>query len=240
MLLYLFDFTGAWARPFEEHGWNVLQYDIKHGNDVNDFSAAWLLENVLQGFMVDAVVASPPCTDFAASGARHWKAKDADGRTAASVALVYQTLRTIDYLRPDFWAIENPIGRIARLVPQLGKARCVFDPCDFAGWTGLSGADRARLDEMRARSPGARFTAEEIELVKRTNAYTKRTALWGRCRCPTPCRVAPVRTSAQGSWLQGLGGAGERTKEERSVTPSGFARAFFAANHAAPPWEEHV
>jgi hypothetical protein len=47
--------------------------------------------------------------------------------------------------------------------------------------------------------------------------------------------VEPVRTSRQGSWLQALGGAGERTKEARSVTPDGFARAFYFANHDAPP-----
>jgi hypothetical protein len=110
-----------------------LQVDLKHGDDVGDFSAEWLLENVCQGFVVDGVVASPPCTDLTNSGARHWAAKDADGRTAASVHLVYQTLRTIDFLKPNFWALENPIGRIAKLVPELGKPRCVFDPCDFAG-----------------------------------------------------------------------------------------------------------
>ena len=236
-LLSLFDFTGEWARPFEKGGWNVLQVDIKHGDDVRDFSARWLVENVLEGFVVDGVVAAPPCTDFARSGARHWAAKDADGRTALSVHLVYQTLRTIDFLRPDFWALENPIGRIARLVPELGEPRCVWDPCDFAGWTGLSRADRARLDVLRARPPGSRFTTEEVELVKRTNAYTKRTALWGRCRCPTPRRVEPVRTSAQGSWLQQLGGSGERSKAERSVTPAGFAQAFFAANQDAAAYE---
>jgi hypothetical protein len=237
-VLSLFDFTGAWARPFEDAGWNVLQVDIKHGDDVREFSARWLIENVCQGFLVDGVVASPPCTDFARSGARHWAEKDADGRTAASVHLVYQTLRTIDFLRPDFWAIENPIGRIGRLVPELGTPRCIFDPCDFAGWTDLSPEDRRRLDVLRARPRGSAFTAEEIALVKRTNAYTKRTALWGCFRCPAPRRVEPVRTSMQGSWLQHLGGAGERTKEERSVTPEGFARAFYLANHDAPPCNE--
>jgi hypothetical protein len=232
-LLSLFDFTGAWARPFEQAGWNVLQVDIKHGDDVRDFSARWLVENVCQGFVVDGVVASPPCTDFARSGAAHWAAKDADGRTAASVHLVYQVLRTVDFLRPDFWALENPIGRIARLVPELGTPTCVFDPCDFAGWTEASRKEWRQLDALRARHTGSAFTAQEVALVKRTNAYTKRTALWGCFRCPTFRRVEPVRTSKQGSWLQQLGGAGERTKEARSVTPAGFARAFYAANHDA-------
>jgi hypothetical protein len=238
-LLSLFDFTGEWARPFEENGWNVIQVDIKHGDDVRDFSARWLLENVLQGFLIDGVIAAPPCTDFSRSGAQHWAAKDTDGRTAASVQLVYQTLRTIDFLRPDFWALENPIGRIARLVPDLGAPHCAWDPCDFAGWTTPSTDDMDRLDALRARPSGSRFAAEDVELVKRTNAYTKRTLLWGRFQTPAPRRVEPVRTSAQGSWLQQLGGSSERTKELRSITPAGFAAAFFAANRDAVPRDDY-
>ena len=237
-LLSLFDFSGAWAEPFERGGWNVIQIDIKHGDDIRDFSATWLFEHILQGFVVDGVVASPPCTDFARSGATHWREKDHDGRTAESVHLVYQTLRTIDALRPDFWAIENPVGRIANLVPELGKPRCSFDPCDYAGWNPLTPADLARLRALRARAPGSYFSPDEVTFVRETNAYTKRTMLWGRFTCPEQRRVEPVKTTVQGSWLQALGGKSARTKELRSLTPMGFARAFYEANKDALSLEE--
>lgn len=62
------------------------------------------------------------------------------------------------------------------------------------------------------------------------DAYTKKTCLWGEFEIPARTPVEPVRVSAQGSWLMRLGGKSERTKELRSATPLGFARAFFEAN----------
>jgi hypothetical protein len=60
--------------------------------------------------------------------------------------------------------------------------------------------------------------------------YTKKTCLWGSFTIPKKTPVEPVRANAQGSWVQSLGGKSERTKTLRSVTPAGFARAFFEAN----------
>lgn len=231
-VLSMFDYTGNWARSFELLGWNVVQVDIKHGEDIGKWSARSVLQDILQAFpTIDGVLAAPPCTAFAVSGARWWAAKDADGRTAAAVHLVRQALRTIDLLQPDFWALENPIGRIATLVPELGAPALSFDPCDFAGWT-TSPTDRAELAEIRRRG---RCSRSEQVLVQQTGAYTKRTLLWGRFQTPRRNRVEPVRCTTQGSWLQGLGGSGgEDTKTERSVTPEGFALAFAAAQAGLP------
>lgn len=60
--------------------------------------------------------------------------------------------------------------------------------------------------------------------------YTKKTGLWGRFNLPEPDPVEPVRVCSQGSWLMKLGGKSEKTKRLRSVTPAGFAEAFFRAN----------
>lgn len=60
--------------------------------------------------------------------------------------------------------------------------------------------------------------------------YTKKTCLWGRFHEPRKTPVAPERVCSQGSWVQKLGGKSERTKRLRSITPPGFARAFFEAN----------
>lgn len=60
--------------------------------------------------------------------------------------------------------------------------------------------------------------------------YTKKTCLWGKFNLPVKNPVKPVRVCSQGSWIQCLGGSSERTKELRSITPAGFANAFFKAN----------
>ena len=90
---------------------------------------------------------------------------------------------------------ENPVGRLPRLVPELGKPRMYFNPCDYG------------------------------------DPYTKKTGLWGDFNTNLPKNpVEPERVCKQGSWVQKLGGKSERTKELRSMTPPGFAQAFFEAN----------
>ena len=58
--------------------------------------------------------------------------------------------------------------------------------------------------------------------------YTKRTALWGEFN--TDLATSPVEpTEGSKMWAQ-YGGKSMRTKNARSATPLGFARAFFEAN----------
>ena len=57
--------------------------------------------------------------------------------------------------------------------------------------------------------------------------YTKKTALWGNFNPPKQTPVEPT----EGSKLWRMyGGKSERTKTMRSITPPGFANAFFEAN----------
>lgn len=54
----------------------------------------------------DMMIAFPPCTDLAVSGARWFKEKQADGRQQASIDLFMATINApIDKI-----AVENPIG----------------------------------------------------------------------------------------------------------------------------------
>ena len=54
----------------------------------------------------DMIIAFPPCTDLAVSGARHFKAKQLDGRQQRSIEL-FLAFTKADC---DRIAIENPIG----------------------------------------------------------------------------------------------------------------------------------
>lgn len=229
-LLSLFDYSGAWSQPFWDAGWNVIEVDIKHGTDIRDFCCEYIIENYLDGIdTVDGILIAVPCTEFAVSGARHWKAKDRDGRTKAAVHLVRQSLATVDFLMPDFWALENPIGRIAKLCPGVGPPQLYFDPCDYAGWLGLSRAAMARLDRLSRQDPQT-FTGADVAHVRACNAYTKKTVLYGAFNRLEKRRIEPVRCCTQGSWLQRLGGRSEATKAARSMTPAGFSKAFYEAN----------
>ena len=146
VVISLFDLSGEWSLPWEQAGYDVYRFDIQDlmkntlldedGNhrdvnvgDVHEFSTQFFndLFASFDGKHVHAVLAACPCTDFAVSGARHFAAKDSDGRTAKSVALVHQTLATIEHFKPSIWAIENPVGRIEKL-GGLPPWRLSFDP----------------------------------------------------------------------------------------------------------------
>lgn len=199
VVLSLFDKSGAWSRPWEEAGYQVHRFDIQDNpetGDVNkfnvDFFSDWF--GNFDGLDIYAVLAACPCTDFAVSGARHFSAKDSDGRTVASVELVHQTLRVIEYFRPAIWAVENPVGRIEKL-GGLPPWRLSFDPFHLG------------------------------------ETYTKKTLIWGRFNAHLP--IAPVEPIDGSKMHRRYGGNSLATKNARSITPEGFAYAFFMANNAS-------
>lgn len=221
VVVSLCDYSGNWPRPWHDAGYTVLCYDLKHGDDVTTLSAqqvrmaAGRAACEAYGFdplpMPDVrivmVLAAPPCTDFSVSGAQYWPAKDANGTTAAALAVLDACVALAQELSPDAWVMENPVGRLGTLRPALGKPQ-YFHPHEFCRWAGVNDDD-------------ARVQAER---------YTKKTGLWGHFNRPDEAGLSPIRVCAQGSWLQKLGGKSERTKELRSMTPTGFARAFADAN----------
>lgn len=160
------------------------------------------------GSPVRGMLIAPPCTDFSVSGARWWSMKDADGRTAASISLVKDCLAIKDILQPSWWVLENPAGRIRKLVPAVGRLVMSFQPSDYAKWA----------DDQKSE------------------AYSKRTCLYGVFNSSLEKRSLPPKmyTSASGKrgsiFWYGLGGSSEKTKELRSKTPQGFSRAFAKAN----------
>lgn len=74
---------------------NVLRHDI-----IMPYTTEW-----------DMVIAFPPCTDLAVSGARYFKQKQADGRQQQSILF----FEFFTFLKNRFVAIENPIGIMSSL-----------------------------------------------------------------------------------------------------------------------------
>lgn len=236
-LLSVCDYSGIWSGPYEDAGYNVIRLDVKRDSreDLRRFCVEYIIDE-LGIDDVDGLLLAPPCTDFTISGNQYWEDKDADGRTEASVELVNQCLRCVEYFNPDFWSLENPIGRLPRLVPELGKP-WLWQPWQFAGYV-QSDLDPGELQRLEQIAAGAEVTKADVALVKRSNRYTKATCLWGRFNRPAFDPLPPIRCCRQGSWLQMLGGRSEATKAARSETPAGFARAFFAANCWTPKQQQ--
>ncbi len=78
---------------------------------------------------VYGIIANPPCTHLAGSGARWWEEKG-DKALLEALALVDATMRIIMICSPTlaFWYIENPVGRLSRF---LGKPDLIYNPCDY-------------------------------------------------------------------------------------------------------------
>lgn len=134
IIISLFDYTGSWPSFYSKAGYQVIQIDIKNGIDILNWNYKDIDKNAVCG-----ILAAPPCTDFAVSGAQYWKIKDSDGRTEKSIQLVKKALEIIEYFNPEFWAIENPVGRLNKLIPEIGKPY-YFNPCDFGDpWTKKTG-----------------------------------------------------------------------------------------------------
>jgi hypothetical protein len=84
VILSLFDYTGEWGQPWADAGYNVIPIDIQNGIDVHDLNAEYLYDHMgVEGDIYGMLIAVP-CTDMAVAGAKHFAAKDADGRTEAS------------------------------------------------------------------------------------------------------------------------------------------------------------
>lgn len=172
--------TGSWSQPYRDHGYDVRVVTLPD-QDVRTYRPP---------ADVHGILAAPPCTEFAVSGARWWAGKD-PALLVEALEIVDACLRIIHDSSPTWWALENPVGRLKRLrQAELGEPTLVFDPCDYG------------------------------------DPWTKRTLLWGRFNLPTP---NPVEGTEFWGWRK-LGGKSERTKRLRSMTPPGFAKAFFEAN----------
>jgi hypothetical protein len=165
--------SGAWSEPYIRSGYLVLRVTLP--DDVR--TTPW------RRLRVHGILAAPPCTVFANSGAR-WTRTPEEIRDSLSV--VDACLRAVAVYRPAWWALENPVGRLRR---WLGPPTMRFDPCDYG------------------------------------DSYTKRTLLWGSFNLPKPAAVLPERLNR----IHRMSPSADRAAK-RSITPIGFANAFFEAN----------
>lgn len=169
--------TGAWSKPYKDNGYDVRLITLPD-DDVRTYEPPGNVYGIL---------AAPPCTAFASSGARWWLNKDGNvAINQVDLSVVNACLSIIGICHPVFWALENPVGRLVR---YLGKPIMYFDPCDYG------------------------------------DSYTKRTCLWGKFHTPVKSPIKPEGKNpihyTPPSKDRGM---------LRSITPSGFAKAFFEAN----------
>lgn len=234
----LCDYSGNWPKYFAKNNYPVVLFDLNHGDDIIDRQHEVLTCGKFFNYNILGVLASPVCTDFTVSGAQYWKAKDADGRTAESLKLVDSCLEIIEILKPKWFALENPIGRLPKLRPQLGNPSYYFDPCHYAGYLEENNLPEniAFANDIREKAEnGISLTKEMVNFSVDNNLYTKKTGIWGNSKIPQRKNIEPIKFKAKNGdyyspvhWYSG--GKSEKTKALRSMTPLGYAKAFYEVN----------
>lgn len=121
LILDLCGGTGSWSKPYIEHG----GYDVRIVDLLTTGEDVRLLH--IPKRPVYGVIAAPPCTEFAQSGAGHW-ANKGNEVLLASLGVVDSCLRVITITKPTWWVLENPEGRLRRF---LGPPAYIFSPHEF-------------------------------------------------------------------------------------------------------------
>lgn len=130
LILDLCGGTGSWSRPYSEHPdtYEVLIIDPQEWlPDDPGTGDVRLFKHLKSKRKVHGILAAPPCTHFSASGARWWEAKGPqallDGLSVADACA-----RIVLTHEPEWWAMENPVGRLRS---YYGDPALIFDPCDY-------------------------------------------------------------------------------------------------------------
>lgn len=142
LIISVYDYTTEWVQPYIQNGYPVLVWDKKIEGDIFE-GFSYLLSQIEEtGLQPYGFLFAPPCTDFTVSGAWTWPGKDKpqpgyepfDCTTELSIGLVLIALHLVDLFKKSlrFWVMENPVGRIETLIPELKPFRkFLFNPCDF-------------------------------------------------------------------------------------------------------------
>lgn len=208
IILSLFDWTMSWSNEYARAGYRVMPVDLKWGIDILSWNYKKIPKNLVVGILM-----APECTHYTASCNRLWETKDNDGRTAGANALIEKGFELVEWFSPEFWAMENPKGRLRRMLK------------------GNYLESEPRINIPESLSESVKDIRYSFDPCDHGDPWKKKTNLWGVFNIPNRNEVAPIKYSRQGSWTQLLGGKSERTKELRSVTPPGFSKAFFEANN---------
>jgi len=122
---------GGFSQAFVNHGWKVITVDIEPKFnptvvadvtkiDWNEFKQAYL-----NGESPDVLLASPPCNHFSLAS---WSFPRKGVKEA--LAIVGACFEGVAVLKPKYWLIENPRGRLRHLAPNKPKMTIYYSDFD--------------------------------------------------------------------------------------------------------------
>ncbi len=117
-ILHLCAKQGSDSLPYKEVGYNILL--VNEEIDVRKF---------IPPKSVHGIIANPPCTHLAGSGARWWKSKG-ESALLEALSICDACLRIVWLCRKtlEWWSLENPVGRLSR---YYGKPTLYYQPNEY-------------------------------------------------------------------------------------------------------------
>lgn len=222
-ILCLCDLTGIMAEPWLDAGYSAILIDPQHEQSsvtthggggvvikvsaVIDSPDSW---SVIKNHINDIVFVAgfPPCTDVAVSGAAHFgRKRKADPHFQTKAALIAEQCKVIGSITGAPWFFENPVSVFASI---FGKPDFTFNPYEYGGYLPENDSHPTYPDYIAPR-----------------DAYPKKTCLWVGNGFVMPKKISVQFDGGYSAQHTKLGGKSDRTKNIRSATPRGFAKAVF-------------
>ncbi len=244
--------TGAWSEPYKKAGYDVRvitlpEYDVRSfllfdervwfTKNPYEYKEVCLIKNVY------GILAAPPCTMFSFARTNAKTQRDLKGgmecvRACLNVIWKINEIKQATSKKTlplKFWALENPYYGF---LPQfLGKPAFTFDPWEFGdGYqkrTALWGYFNKPI-----KNPIPIMT-KEAKAKAKTNSFIHKLSLMPsatiRDDAPLRYKIAHEKARIKFDYLkskdihpEAFGRFDRQTR--RSITPAGFAKAFFKAN----------
>ena len=151
--LELFAGSRSFSKVAEQLGHRVYTSDNQDFEKIDQVCDIFNFDVNKLPYAPDVVWTSPPCTSFSvASIGHHWN-KDNTPKTEKAelgVAIVKKTIEIIEQLRPKYWFIENPRGKLRKLDFMQDFQRKTVTYCSYGDmrmkptdiWTNFNFATR--------------------------------------------------------------------------------------------------
>lgn len=195
--------TGAWSKPYKDAGYEVIVITLPDYN-VLDWRMNGEIVVPIESGEVYGILAAPPCTEFSrAKGNLPRDFETAMKVVQACMAIIWKT-RINSKGNFKFWALENPVGFLRQF---LGIPKFTF-------WQWQYGAPWNKQTDLWGyfNSPKP-FVFEQPDLLKTTIGHKTHAVNYATPNSPEEYKHLKLDRAAI-----------------RSITPAGFAKAFYEAN----------
>ena len=238
-IVSLYDYTGEAVKPWARAGYDCFCYDIQHTEegetvryegggsitkakmdlqrtvkDNDGFEYYTFIFKLLRrhSYKTHMVLAFPVCTDLAISGAAHFKFKaEKNPRFQIEATDHAKACAMLSSLLESKYMVENPVSRLATLWRKPDHS---FHPYEYGNY----------IHDDEAEHP------LWPDYIAAKDAYPKKTCLWTGNGFTMPWTDAVDPEDGHSRQHLKLGGKSMKTKNIRSATPRGFARAVYEFN----------